>query len=136
MRNPNLVVIGGNLGGDARYAVTQSGKEVVSFSVGHTRSQFNERSNSWEEANTTWWNVTYWGSDREDLQRLSEQLTRGRRVIVTGRAEQRPYTTKDGRDGVSLDLLASTVSLVPKIGRDTAASNTAAGFDSSAQPPW
>nr|MDK7248831.1 single-stranded DNA-binding protein [Corynebacterium amycolatum] len=113
MRNPNFVVIGGNLGGDARYAVTQSGKEVVSFSVGHSRSQFNEQSNSWEEVNTTWWNVTYWGSDREDLQRLSEQLTRGRRVVVTGRAELRPYTTKDGRDGVSLDLLASTVSLVP-----------------------
>lgn len=144
MRNPNFVAIGGNLGSDAKYAVTNSGKEVVSFSFGHSRGRFDEQG-QWETLNTTWWNVSYWGNDREDLQALAHQLVKGTRVVVTGRAELRPYTAKDGREGQSLDIAAASVSIFPNITKSDAqqqwnsspsAKNPTAGFDAHGQPPF
>lgn len=114
MRDINTIIIGGNLVKDAGYRVTSTGKELCTFRILHTRKMFNQQTNEWEDLNITGWNVSYWGRDAEDLH---HQLLKGTRVCVVGRAEQRQYQDKNGEDRSSLDIIAESVSIVPKLKR-------------------
>lgn len=112
MRDVNTLVICGNLTRDAEFKVTGSGAELCTFRIAHTRHVFNKQTSNWDDANTTFWNVNYWGRDAEALH---HELLKGTRVCVVGRVEQRQYQTKDGEDRYSLDIMAESVSVIPKL---------------------
>ena len=110
MRPINSLTITGNLGGDAEHAVTKSGRDMLRFSIGHTHRRKNQ-SGQWEDAGTTWINVTAFERDALDLAR---QLTKGARVMVTGPVEHRQYEKRDGTTGYSLDLIADHIATTPR----------------------
>lgn len=50
---------------------------------------------------STWWNCSMWGKRGETLR---QYLKKGDPILVVGEPCQRPYTTKDGREGVALEV--------------------------------
>lgn len=84
----------GNTGRDPEMNYTPDGTPVCKFSIAVSR-KIKDR----EE--TTWYNCTAW---RNLAEMLSNHLKKGQMVFVQGELNVRQYTTKDGRNGVSLDV--------------------------------
>jgi len=57
---------------------------------------------------TTWHNVVYWSKRGEDL----SQFTKGTKVHILGRLKQSRYTTADGSERTSYEILAHSLELV------------------------
>jgi single-strand DNA-binding protein len=86
----NSVTLVGNLVDDPELRFTPSGAAMakIRFAV-NRRYQSN---NEWQEE-TSFFTGTCW---REMAENAAESLTKGMRVIVTGRLEQRTWETPDG----------------------------------------
>src|SRR5437588_11555787 len=98
----------GNLGGDPGMNYTHDGTAVCKFSI--AVSKVTGKGTDKHET-TTWYNVVAW---RNLAEMLSKHLKKGQQVFVQGDLNVRQYTTKDGREGTSLDV---TVEKFQFIGR-------------------
>lgn len=84
----------GNLGRDPEMNYTPDGTAVCKFSIAVSKkAKGNEE--------TTWYNCVAW---RNLAEMLSNHLKKGQMVFVQGDLNVRQYTTKDGRNGFSLDV--------------------------------
>lgn len=95
----NVITIAGNLGKDAELRHTQTGDAVASFSVADSMGR---------DKPTTWWKCSLWGKRAEVL---SQYLTKGSRVTVTGSATERKWTDKDGQERVTLEIRVNDIAL-------------------------
>ena len=96
MANGNVVTLVGNITRDPELRFTNTGQATASFGLAVNRRWQNRQTQEWEEA-TSFFDVVCW---REMAENAAESLTRGSRVIVTGRLEQRSWETPDGRQAV------------------------------------
>jgi len=86
----NTVTLVGNITRDPELRFTQGGRAVASFGIAvNRRYQVN---GEWQEQ-TSFFNVVAWGQLGENA---AASLTKGARVIVNGRLEQREYQTQQG----------------------------------------
>lgn len=92
----------GNIGKDCEIRYTPSGHAVANFTLALT-------SGYGEKAVTSWLNCQLWG---ERAEKLTNMLTKGTRIGVTGELTNRPYTSKDGAQKYSLELRVSDVTLL------------------------
>ena len=99
----NNITIVGNLTREPELRYTQGGKGVTSFgvAVGH-RYQVN---GEWQEK-TSFFNVTAWDQLGENA---AATLSKGTRVIVSGRIEVREYEARDGGKRTSVDVIADEI---------------------------
>lgn len=95
----------GTLGADPEMRYTPSGTPVTTFSMAVNRRWMNKQSQEWEES-TSWFRVTCW---RDLAQNVAESLTKGSRVIVTGRLEQRSWETDSGEKRSTVDVVADEI---------------------------
>lgn len=98
----NSITIAGTLGRDPELRYVASGRAVANFSVAVSRRY--QVNNEWQEQ-TSWVNVTCWGDMAENV---GASLTKGARVIVSGRLETREYE-KDGQKRTATDLIADEI---------------------------
>ena len=86
------------------------GKPRFSFSVAEGHSRFNKQRNEWEDTGTTWWAVTVFGKDAENV---ASWLAEGQKqlVCVSGRSSTREYEA-NGETRTSLDVIADFVGQV------------------------
>jgi single-strand DNA-binding protein len=101
----NSVTIIGNVTKDPELRFTASGQANTTFGVAVSRRWQNRQTNEWEEQ-TSFFNVVLW---REMAENAAESLTKGSRVIVTGRIEQRSYETQDGDKRNVVEIIADEV---------------------------
>ena len=83
------VTLVGNITRDPELRFTNTGQATASFGLAVNRRWQNRQTQEWEEA-TSFFDVVCW---REMAENAAETLTRGSRVIVTGRLEQRSWET-------------------------------------------
>ncbi|MEN9955667.1 MAG: hypothetical protein RLY34_474 [Actinomycetota bacterium] len=96
------VTIVGNLADDPELRYTQGGIAVVSVRVGSTPRTFNRTTNAWEDGETVWVRCTAW---REVAENVAQSLTKGSRVVVTGRLKApSAYQSAQGEARASLEL--------------------------------
>jgi single-strand DNA-binding protein len=86
----NAVTIVGNLTREPELRFTNGGRAVASFGVACSRRY--QVNGEWQEQ-TSFFNVVAWGQLGENA---AQSLTKGSRIIVSGRLEQRQYEAKDG----------------------------------------
>src|SRR5436190_22243552 len=98
----------GNLGRDPEMNYTPDGTAVCKFSI--AVSKVTGRGQDRRET-TTWYNVVAW---RNLAEMLSTHLIKGQQVLVQGDLNVRQYTTKDGRDGTSLDVTVEKFQFIRK----------------------
>jgi single-strand DNA-binding protein len=96
----STVTIVGNLTRDPELRFTAGGKGVASFGVAvNRRYQVN---GEWQEK-VSFFNVTAWDTLGENA---AASLTKGMRVIVTGRLQPRSYETQGGEKRSVVEIIA------------------------------
>jgi single-strand DNA-binding protein len=107
----NKVEIIGNLGRSPEMSYTPAGLAVTKFSVAASDGKSKDAQGNYVDS-TQWFNVTCFAKQAENA---NEYLSKGKKVFVRGRLKVRQYTTKDNRQGVSVDIEASEIEyLSPK----------------------
>ena len=96
----NTITLVGNLTRDPELRFTTGGRGVASFGIAVGRRY--QVNGEWQEQ-TSYFNITAWGQLGENA---AATLAKGSRVIVTGRLEQREYTTRDGDKRTAIEVVA------------------------------
>ena len=89
----NITLIG-NLVNDPELRFTPSGAAVAKFTVASTPRYMDRNTNEWKDGDTLFLQCQIW---RQAAENVAESLTRGMRVMVSGRLKQRSYETKEPR---------------------------------------
>jgi single-strand DNA-binding protein len=87
------ITIIGNLVGDPELRYTPTGQAVATFRVASTPRYMDRATNEWKDGDSLFLSCNVW---RQAAENVAESLTRGMRVIVSGRLRQRSYETKEG----------------------------------------
>jgi single-strand DNA-binding protein len=101
----NTITISGNITREPEMRYTPSGVSKVTFGVAVNRSWRNQQSNEWEEQ-TSFFNVVAW---RQLAENASATLTKGSRVVVSGRLEQRSWETDQGEKRSIVEIVADDI---------------------------
>jgi single-strand DNA-binding protein len=87
------ITLVGNLTNDPELRFTPSGAAVAKFTVASTPRYMDRQTNEWKDGDTLFLQCQIW---RQAAENVAETLTRGMRVIVSGKLKQRSYETKEG----------------------------------------
>ena len=105
MANGNNVTVVGNCTRDPELRFTSSGQAVATFGLAVNRRWQNRQTNEWEEA-VSFFDVTCWAQMAENV---AESVTKGTRVLVSGRLEQRSWETNDGEKRSKVEIVADEI---------------------------
>lgn len=139
MAGETVITVIGNLTADPELRFTQSGAAVANFTIASTPRTLNRESGKWEDGDALFLRCNIW---RQAAENVAECLTRGARVIVTGRLQQRSYETREGEKRTVVELAVDEVgpslkfatATVNKVARQ---SGTSGGYGQApADDPW
>jgi single-strand DNA-binding protein len=95
----------GNLTRDPEIRYTRDGQATTTLGVAVNRRWQNRESNEWEES-TSFFDVVTW---RDLAENVALSLTKGMRVVVNGRLEQRSWETEEGDRRFKVEIVADEV---------------------------
>ena len=88
----NITVVG-NIVADPELRFTPAGAAVANFRVASTPRRYNSQTNQWEDGEAMFLTCNVW---RQAAENVAETMSKGMRVIVTGRLKQRSFQTREG----------------------------------------
>ncbi len=94
------ITVVGNLTADPELRFTPSGQAVANFTVASTNRMLDKATNEWKDGDTVFIRCSVW---RQYAENVAESLTKGTRVVVTGRLKVRQYDTREGGKGTSVE---------------------------------
>jgi single-strand DNA-binding protein len=101
----NTITVVGNVTRDPELRYTPSGQANLRLGIAVNRRWQNRQTNEWEEQ-VSFFNIVAWASLAENA---GESLSKGTRVMVTGRLEQRSYETNDGEKRQVVEIVADEI---------------------------
>jgi len=101
----NQVTIVGNLTDDPELRYTPNGAAVAKFRVA-VSPRFKDENGQWKDGDTSYFSVSAWRALAENA---AESLTRGTRVVVTGRLKQRSWESQEGEKRSAIEIEADDV---------------------------
>ena len=139
-----IITVVGNLTRDPELRYTQSGLAVANFTIASTPRTFDRASNEWKDGEALFMRCSVW---RQYAENVAESLTKGMRVVVTGRLKQRSYETREGEKrtvvemevdevGPSLKYATAKVNKVQRGGGGFGGDSGGAGSSASSDDPW
>jgi single-strand DNA-binding protein len=96
-----IITVVGNLTADPELRFTPSGAAVANFTVASTPRTFDRQSGEWKDGEALFLRCNIW---REAAENVAESLTRGSRVVATGRLKQRSFETREGEKRTVVEL--------------------------------
>ena len=99
----NSITLVGNLTRDPELRFTTGGRGVASFGIAVSRRY--QVNGEWQEQ-TSYFNIVAWGQLGENS---AATLTKGMRVVVSGRLEQREYQNREGEKRTAIEINADEV---------------------------
>jgi len=101
MAGDTVITVVGNLTADPELRFTPSGAAVANFTVASTPRTFDRQTNDWKDGEALFMRCNIW---RDAAENVAESLTKGSRVIVSGRLKQRSYETREGEKRTIVEL--------------------------------
>jgi single-strand DNA-binding protein len=101
----NTTTITGNLTREPEIRYTREGQATAQLGVAVNRRWQDRTTQEWQES-TSYFDVTCW---RDLAENVALTLTKGMRVIVTGRLEQRSWETEQGEHRSKVEITADEV---------------------------
>jgi single-strand DNA-binding protein len=134
----------GNLVDDPELRFTPSGAAVAKFRVASTPRYLDKQTNEWKDGESLFLQCQIW---RQAAENCAESLTKGMRVILSGRLKQRSYETKEGEKrtvfevevdevGPSLRNATAKVTKAQRTGGSGGGFTAPAATDSFTEDPW
>ena len=96
-----MVTVVGNLTADPELRYTQNGVAVANFTIASTPRMYDRQAGEWKDGEALFMRASVW---REFAEHVASSLTKGARVVATGRLRQRSYETKEGEKRTSIEL--------------------------------
>jgi single-strand DNA-binding protein len=100
MAGETIITVVGNLTADPELRYTQNGVAVANFTIASTPRNFDRASGEWKDGEALFMRASVW---REFAEHVASSLTKGARVVATGRLRQRSYETKEGEKRTSIE---------------------------------
>ena len=101
MAGETVITVVGNLTADPELRYTQNGLAVANFTIASTPRTFDRASNDWKDGEALFLRASVW---REFAEHVAGSLTKGSRVIATGRLRQRSYQDREGNNRTAIEL--------------------------------
>ena len=101
----NSITVVGNVTRDPELKFLNSGQAAVRLSIAVNRRWMNKQTNDWEER-VSYFEVQAYGQLAENV---ANSVTRGARVLVTGRLEQRSWDTPEGEKRSAVEINADEI---------------------------
>ncbi|NNN36152.1 single-stranded DNA-binding protein [Streptomyces sp. S3(2020)] len=137
------VTIIGNLTAEPELKFTDSGQALAKFTVASTPRTFDKDSGQWKDGTSTFFRCAAWRSLAEHV---AESLTKGSRVVLSGRIRQHNWQTEQGEnrsmlavevDDIGASLRFTTVAINGKTGDKPDAGGDPWNTDgNTAKPPF
>ena len=102
----NKIILTGNITKDAELRYTANDKAYSMFCIANNEG---DRDNK----KTNFFNCTLWGKSAENTNRF---LTKGQKVLITGRVELGKYTDKEGVERLTTDIIVDSFGGVELLG--------------------
>jgi single-strand DNA-binding protein len=142
MAGETIITVVGNLTADPELRYTQGGLAVANFTIASTPRTFDRQTNDWKDGDALFLRASCW---REFAEHVAGSLTKGMRVVATGRLTQRNYDDRDGNKRTSIELQVDEIG--PSLRYATAQVTRASGGSSGggggrgqvsggAEEPW
>jgi len=134
MAGETTLTIVGNLTADPELRFTPSGHAVADFTVASTPRSYDRQAGQWRDGEALFLRCTAW---RQLAEHAAESLTKGTRVIVTGRLRQRSFELTEGvtRTVTELDVDELGPSLRYSTARVTKTTRTTTPASSTTSEP-
>ena len=113
----------GNVGKSPEMSYTPAGIAVTKFSLAVNKRKPGGKEQG-EQGDTTWYNITAF---RGLAETLNQYVEKGSQLFIQGELDVRTYTTRDGKQGFSLDVIVDKFTFVG--GKKTSEPGTPASDD-------
>lgn len=144
MAGETTITVIGNLTDDPELRFTPSGAAVAKFRIASTPRTLDRASGQWKDGDPLFLACSVW---RQIAENVAESLTRGSRVIVSGRLKQRTYETREGEKRTVYELEVEEIGpslryATAKVHKMNRSSGGASASSSNGQPqdgyndPW
>ena len=101
----NTTTITGNLTREPEIRYSKEGQATAQLGVAVNRRWLDKATQEWQEA-TSFFDVVCW---RDLAENVALSLSKGMRVVVTGRIEQRSWETDDGEHRSKVEIVADEI---------------------------
>ncbi|MEA2508877.1 MAG: single-strand DNA-binding protein [Actinomycetota bacterium] len=136
----NTVTLVGNVTDDPELRFTPSGAAVANFTVAVNR-RYKNADGQWEDKLDGFFRCNCW---RDMAEHVAESLTKGTRIVVTGRLQQRSWEDQDGGKRSAFEIQVDEVgpslrwatATVQKTERTSAPRGGSAGGGASGGSDW
>jgi single-strand DNA-binding protein len=102
----NTMTLVGNLTDEPEVRFTSTGTALANFTIASSPRVFDKDSGQWRDGETLFLRCTVWQQSAENL---ADSLTKGTRVIVSGRLRQRSFETREGEKRTTVELVVDEV---------------------------
>lgn len=130
MNETNVAVVG-NVTADPELRYTQNGIPVANFTVASTERVFDRETNAMKDGDTIFYRVAAW---RELGEHVANSLAKGHQVLVYGKLKHKPYQTREGQTGYSLEIEPTAIGPSLQFGT-TVFTKSAPKGQQATQPP-
>jgi single-strand DNA-binding protein len=131
MAGETIITVVGNLTADPELRYTQNGLAVANFTIASTPRNFDRQANEWKDGEALFMRASVW---REFAEHVAGSLTKGSRVVATGRLKQRSYETREGEKRTSIELEVDEIG--PSLRYATAQVTRAASSGGGGNDTW
>ncbi len=118
------ITLAGDLTADPELRYTATGVAVAGFTVAASRRVYDSDAGQWKDGDTWFLRCSAW---RRLAEHATESLTKGTRVVVTGRSCQRDYETTGGQKRTVYEVDADDVGLSVRFATAKVTKTTATG---------
>ncbi len=135
MAGETIITVVGNLTADPELRYTQNGLPVANFTIASTPRTFDRASGEWKDGEALFLRASVW---RDFAEHVAGSLTKGSRVIASGRLKQRSYQDREGNNRTSIELEVDEIgpSLRYATAQVTRAAAGGGGRGQVADEPW
>ncbi len=131
-----FVTVVGNLTGDPELRFTPNGHAVANFRVAVTPRV--REGDQWKDGETSFFRVNVW---RQLAENTAETLTKGTRVIVTGKLRNRSWETDNGETRTVTEIEADEIGpslkfATAKVERTSRSSSAGSSGQFNDEPPF
>ena len=142
MAGETSITLVGNLVDDPELRFTSSGVAVANFRVASTPRIYDKQAGEWRDGDSLFMSCSVW---RQYAENVAESLTKGTRVIITGRLKQRSFENQAGEKRTVVEIevdevgpaLRSATAKVSRVSREGGFGGGAGGGGAApAADPW
>ena len=124
MAGETSLTIVGNLTADPELRTTGTGTQVCGFTIASTPRVWNRQANQYEDGQSLFMRCSAW---RDLAGHCAQSLSKGMRVVATGRLSQRSYQAQDGTNRTVVEMTVDEIG--PSLRYATAQATKQGGHD-------